>query len=509
MKVYNDVLSCVDSKEHPFYACYQFDDQNDLYVFVEFCVNYFGYHANLNWIDVSNITDMSSLFSAFELDDDDEILDEPSKECGLIDFDGDISLWDVSNVEDMSYMFMKSYFQGDLSGWDVSNVTDMRYMFAESAFCGDISGWDTGKVEDMSHMFQSSSFKGDIRNWDVHNVLNMSYMFHGCEIARDMVRDWHPHKRCRCHGIFESFNVNDMDNEMDIHPGKKQKVGKVSRSFVDFVRFLDGYEDGQHIDDDMLWLMKKAYGNDADCDSEIRRVFAEYNVEELYVYELSRRMLRTIWDIKKALSEDIPYQVRDRFFWDEFVMQIKSKSDPLYAFHVPDSHEDLSDIIDMVPSDANLNWVDVSYQKSLAEIFANTKFNGDISLWDVSNAKSMRQMFMDSNFNGDISGWDVSNVEDMCDMFQESVFDGDISGWDVGNVESMTHMFENSKFNGDISGWDVKSVRHMIGMFDRSEFTGDISGWNVDNVYPDDIEHIFDECNNIDNHKPRQSKATR
>jgi len=71
-----------------------------------------GNDGNFNWIDTSEITDMSALFS------------------GNDDFNGDISMWDVSNVEDMSYMFHNaSSFNQPIGDWDVSNVTFMQWMF--------------------------------------------------------------------------------------------------------------------------------------------------------------------------------------------------------------------------------------------------------------------------------------------------------------------------------------------------------------------------------------------
>ena len=45
---------------------------------------------------------------------------------------GDISNWNVSNVTDMSSMFFRSKFTGDLSQWDVSNVENMRFIFSMS-----------------------------------------------------------------------------------------------------------------------------------------------------------------------------------------------------------------------------------------------------------------------------------------------------------------------------------------------------------------------------------------
>ena len=74
-------------------------------------------------------------------------------------------------------------------------------------------------------------------------------------------------------------------------------------------------------------------------------------------------------------------------------------------------------------------------------MFANSKFNGDLSNWDVSNVTNMESIFNSSKFNGDLSNWDVSNVTNMRGMFCNSVFDGDISNWDVSNVKVNLNIF--------------------------------------------------------------------
>lgn len=133
-------------------------NKHHLLELVEEAVKKYGNNADLNFIDVSNIDDMSNLFS-FSF------------------FNGDISKWNVSNVKNMENMFEYSWFNGDISKWNVSSVENMKCMFGNSKFNRDISEWNVSNVEDMSWMFFKSSFNMDIGKWNVSNTINMQGMF--------------------------------------------------------------------------------------------------------------------------------------------------------------------------------------------------------------------------------------------------------------------------------------------------------------------------------------------
>lgn len=131
-----------------------------------------GPDANLNIIDVSKITDMTSLFSSLELD----------KNLHVRNID--ISQWDVSHVKYFGYMFFgQNEFNCDLSKWDVSRAQYMGSMFSGcTSFNSDLSKWDMSKVKDIENMFNGcKKFNCDLSKWDMSSLKTSTCAFMDCD----------------------------------------------------------------------------------------------------------------------------------------------------------------------------------------------------------------------------------------------------------------------------------------------------------------------------------------
>lgn len=184
----------------------------------------------LNWIDTSNITEMSFIFSGSKFNGDIskwDVSGVKGMEYTFRDslFTGDISNWNTSNVKMMSGMFQGSIFNGDISKWNVSNVEDMECMFYGTQFDGDISNWDVSKVKNMKWMFYDSKFNGDISKWDVSGVKDMSGMFYDSLFNGD-ISQWKVYSLIRTQNMFRNSKFNgDISNwDLSLILGNKIKL---------------------------------------------------------------------------------------------------------------------------------------------------------------------------------------------------------------------------------------------------------------------------------------------
>ena len=159
------------------------------------------YNSSINDWDVSNVTNMSQMFS------------------GALKFNQPLNSWDVSHVTNMQGMFAEAIkFNQPLNNWVVSNVTNMNYMFAAAIkFNQNINSWNVSNVTDMGGMFGTASvFNQPLNNWVTSKVTNMQYMFGGAEAFNQDINSWDVSKVTNMSGMFnnaKAFNkpLNNWD----------------------------------------------------------------------------------------------------------------------------------------------------------------------------------------------------------------------------------------------------------------------------------------------------------
>ncbi len=197
----------------------------------------------LNKLDVSNVTDMDSMFlncgSLKSIDvnkwDTSKVTNMKSlfDECGLTYVD--VSRWDTSAVTDMSRMFCGCAFESiDLSNWDTSNVINMSGMFMGCYYTKKlgVSEWDVSNVTDITGMFSGCAFESiDLSNWDVSNVIGMGGLFTYCTSLKSIdLNNW------------DTSNVTDMNSlfslcysikDINVSKWNTSKVTDMNSMFAD------------------------------------------------------------------------------------------------------------------------------------------------------------------------------------------------------------------------------------------------------------------------------------
>ncbi len=448
-----------------------------------------GNTVNLNYIDTSAITDMSSLFETEE---------------GAT-FNGAIHCWDVSKVTTMSAMFKDATaFNQDISSWDVGAVTTMESMFeGAEVFEADLTAWsehvlqtvntasmfagankikkvpnwkeagicfaptahvnvmenkaklveklnelitastpspdlnhlETCHVKDMSELFKSkATFNGDISQWDVSNVENMAGIFEGAELFDQDISGW---------------IVNRVTTMSAMFKGAKA-----------FNRDISGWDIGAVTTMESMFEGAEAF--EADLTAWGEHVQSTVNTASMFA---NAPKVVAIPNWKEAGVCFAPTAHAS-------VMENKAKL-----------VEKLNELITASTPSPDLNHLETCHVKDMSGLFSGkATFKGDISQWDVSKVENMAGIFEGAElFDQDISGWIVNRVTTMSAMFKGAkAFNRDISGWDVGAVTTMESMFEGAEaFEADLTAWSehVQSTVNTASMFANAPKVVAIPNW--------------------------------
>ena len=204
-----------------------------------------NFNGDLSAWDVSNITDMDSVFT------------------NSWSFNGDISTWDVSQVTTMKHMFFRAYvFNQDISSWDVGNVTTMHGMFFRAyVFNQDISSWDVSNVNDMGNMFLVTyDFNQDISSWDVSNVINMGFMFSAAYAFNQDISSWDVSNVESMREMFEFA----YDFDQDISSWDVSKVTNMEKmfSYTDFNQDISSWDVSSVTDMSRMFYLNDTFSQD-------------------------------------------------------------------------------------------------------------------------------------------------------------------------------------------------------------------------------------------------------
>ena len=218
-----DDLSIEIANEHLRFYNFHPKNFNELKSLLKKLLNERGNDADLNDIDVSNIT------TFYDQNTDKGLFED------LDPHDIEISYWDVSNVENMNNMFYgcKNFTGQGLENWNVNNVENMSMMFFGCKnFNANLSNWKVDKVKDMYSMFSlCKEFIGEgLENWNIIKVNDMRWMFSECEKFDCDLSNWKVNNVENMYGMFyecknftgqglEKWNVNNVENMTSMFNG--------------------------------------------------------------------------------------------------------------------------------------------------------------------------------------------------------------------------------------------------------------------------------------------------
>lgn len=129
------------------------------------CKIYKGEYINLNWLDMSGVTELTETFKDVE------------------NINIDMSAWDVSNVTKMTKTFANSNFHYNVEGWDLSSCISLDKTFEHcQRIEKSIETWQFANLQNMYRTF--ADIKGDIvdadiAKWNTSTVTSMNQTFTG------------------------------------------------------------------------------------------------------------------------------------------------------------------------------------------------------------------------------------------------------------------------------------------------------------------------------------------
>lgn len=438
-------------------------------------------------------------------------------------FDADISQWDVSNVSDMSDMFSGASLSVEnydllLNAW--SNLTlqeNVAFGAGDSRFS--VNGESARRILSNNFFWQiddagnaAPQLIASVDLVKVYTNLDAEFSFQNTSLNATS---------CESSDLPTGLSVAVIDGTCRLS-GEPTSVAEPAQASVIAIN-----EFGQTSFDFMIQVLAETpyvtrwkTDNEGETDDRSLTIYTSGRFDYNFTVDwgdgnIDENVTETIihtYDIAGEYEVSITGRFPQPFFPNQSnvdapkLLRVESFGDRPWlsmqlAFNratnleiAPSTAPDLSRVRDMSSMflrasnfDSDISHWDVSNVSNMNGLFSRaTRFNQDISTWDVSKVESMRFMFNSAqNFDQPIGRWDTRSLRDLTSAFREArKFNQALENWQTGLVTSMQELFDGAfDFNQPIGNWDTSSVRNMRKAFNiASDFNQDISQWDVSNV---------------------------
>ena len=323
----------------------------------------------------------------------DELAEWHDDEKGWLDYYekkyGPLREWDVSDLTDLSGLFTGVDFSdvieaSDLAHWDTSSAQRMlatfnRFKFAPASGAAlDLENWDVSSVVDMNHTFSNATMSVRVSSWDTSSVQNMAGAFLGfsCRdrflpsrewpegaVSPDLSK-WNVESVITTSDMFSSFWFFDMD----LSGWNLESVQNMSGMFD--TAYVAASTNTRSTFNDKNILAWRGMGRCHAIDS----IFYDATF--------------ATFDHNRGVSESV---FRSVAHWN-----VASVENASYAFADSNFAGDLS------------RW-DTRSLENASSMFQRAKeFQSDLSQWDVSKLRRAKVLFEDArSFKSDLSRWDM------------------------------------------------------------------------------------------------------
>ena len=499
-------------------------------------MQYLDYIGGLEYLNTSNVTDMSSMFlECQKLEEIDVSHFNTSNVTSMFQmFTGcqnvkslDVTHFNTENVKDMRWMFGRcsSLTNLDLSSFNTANVTIMGEMFNgdENLTSLDISTFNTSNVTIMWLMFGSCTslktiYVGD--GWSTASVTDSSNMFEGCtSLVGGAGTTYDSSHTDASYAHVDGGFSNPGYLTFGSSGGEEAQYWMELMSTLQYADDVYARADGNsNVEPWMLEELSEFMNRGSD-------MYDEHTADEEEVRQMIEEINWICWEIEETMNrqpsgEAEPYAVLSdnntvlTFYYDDQKsarggMDVGPFDSRVIQWDGNDAYTtvwggDSRNIIRAVFDASFANCTTITNSSYWFESCSHMTEIIGLNYFNTSNVTDMSNMFEGCHdlTTLDLSSFNTTNVTTMFAMFRNCFVlkSLNLSSFNTSNVTDMSDMFDlcTSLTSLDVSSFNTSKVTFMGNMFGRCSSLTTIyvgSGWSTANVSSSD--YMFGGCERL------------